>query len=48
MQNLIEKVGGKFADHIHINRNRMLNQISVEELISKTKELVNKRKEFWL
>lgn len=48
MQDLVEKAGGKFTDHIHINRNRMLNQISVEELISRTKELVNKRKEFWL
>jgi len=46
-QQLIINRGGRFLDHVYIRRGRIFNQISGNELIKKTQELLNDRNGKW-
>lgn len=40
-QQLINKKGGRFLDHLYVRRGRIFNQISGNELINRVQELLN-------
>ncbi len=40
--------GGKYVDHVYILRNRILDQISSQELVARAGMIVRERKKVWL
>ncbi len=44
----IEKKGGRFISHIYVRRGRVYHQISGEQLIKESREIVDKKFQEWL
>jgi hypothetical protein len=46
-QKLIDNKGGRFLDHVYVRRGRIFNQMSGNELIKKSQELLNTKDSNW-
>ncbi len=44
----IEENGGRFIDHIYVRRGRVYNQMSGEQLIEQSREIVDQKMQEWL
>ncbi len=44
----IEENGGRFLDHIYVRRGRVYNQMSGEQLIEQSREIVDQKMQEWL